>query len=192
MPQSSSHLASANKSLCNSSQSWSLLISLQTMASSAKRPVLDVTHSGKSLMNIQNKRGPKRVPCGTPLTTGALSEVSPSTMTCCDLSERNALIQLSVVPLIPYKSSFESSRQCGTLSKAFEKSKMIGSCWIPLSSDLASSCVKVKSCVSQLLLARKPCWQSVSMVFRSRCFKKLLVSMCSCTLQHRQVRETGR
>jgi hypothetical protein len=29
MPQSSSHLASANKSFCNSSQSWSFFISLQ-------------------------------------------------------------------------------------------------------------------------------------------------------------------
>jgi hypothetical protein len=48
-------------------------------------------------------------PCGTPLST----EVAPSTLTCCDLSERNALIQLSVVPLIPSKLSFES-RWCGT------------------------------------------------------------------------------
>jgi hypothetical protein len=61
--------------------------------------------------------------------------------------------------------------------------KMIRSCWIPLSSDLASSCVKVKSCVSQLLLARKPCWQSVSMVFWSRCFKILLVRRRSCETQ---------
>ena len=148
--------------------------------------VLDVKHSGKSLMNIKNTNGFK-TPCGTPLST----EVAPSTLTCCDLSERNALIQLSVVPLIPSKLSFES-RWCGTLSKAFEKYKMIRSCWIPLSSDMASSCFKDKSCVSQLLLARKPCWQSVSMVFRSRCFKILFVSMCSCTIQHIQVRETGR
>ena len=138
-------------------------------------------------MNIKNKNGSKTVPWGTPQST----EEAPSTLTCCDLSERNALIQLSVVPLIPSKLSFES-RWCGTLSKAFEKYKMIRSCWIPLSSDMASSCFKDKSCVSQLLLARKPCWQSVSMVFRSRCFKILFVSMCSCTIQHIQVRETGR
>ena len=149
--------------------------------------VLDVKHSGKSLMNIKNKNGFKTIRCGTPLST----EVAPSTLTCCDLSERNALIQLSVVPLIPSKLSFES-RWCGTLSKAFEKYKIIRSCWIPLSSNMASSCFKDKSCVSQLLLARKPCWQSVNMVFRSRCIKILFVSMCSCTIQHIQVRETGR
>jgi hypothetical protein len=57
------------------------------MASSAKRQVLDIKHSRKSLMNIKNKNGSKTVPCGTPLST----EVAPSTMTCCDLSERNAL-----------------------------------------------------------------------------------------------------
>jgi hypothetical protein len=103
-------------------------------------------HSGKSLMNIKNKNGFKTIRCGTPLST----EVAPSTLTCCDLSERNALIQLSVVPLIPSKLSFES-RWCGTLSKAFEKYKIIRSCWIPLSSDMASSCFKDKSCVSQHL-----------------------------------------
>jgi hypothetical protein len=79
--------------------------------------VLDVKHSGKSLMNIKNKNGSKTVPCGTPLS----AEVAPSTLICCDLSERNALIQLSVVPLIPSKLLSFESRWCGTLSKGLRK-----------------------------------------------------------------------
>ena len=48
--------------------------------SSANSLVLAMTQSGKSLMNSRNRRGPRTVPCGTPLTTGALSETAPSTM----------------------------------------------------------------------------------------------------------------
>jgi len=38
--------------------------------------------SGKSLMKRRNRRGPSTEPWGTPLTTGTLSDDSPSTKTC--------------------------------------------------------------------------------------------------------------
>ena len=36
----------------------------------------------------------------------------------------------------------------------------------------------------QLRRARNPCWQSVKILFSSRCPMTLLVMMCSCILQH--------
>ena len=83
---SSSQSANATRSFCRTSQSWLFLIVLYTIASSAKSLVLDDTHSGRSLINIRNR---------------ALSEVAPSTITCCDRSVRKDLIQLKVDPLMP-------------------------------------------------------------------------------------------
>ena len=62
--------------------------------SSANSLVLAMTQSGKSLINSRNKRGPKMVPCGTLLTTGALSETAPLTMTCWLLSDKKGSIHL--------------------------------------------------------------------------------------------------
>ena len=62
--------------------------------SSANSLALAITQSGKSLINSRNKRGPRTVPCGTPLTTGALSETAPSTMTCWLLSDKKDSIHL--------------------------------------------------------------------------------------------------
>ena len=60
--------------------------------SSANSLVLAMTQSGKSLIYSKNKRGPRTVPCGTPLTTGALSETALLTMTCWPLSDKNGSI----------------------------------------------------------------------------------------------------
>ena len=68
---------------------------------SAKSPVLDLTQSGRSLMNSKNSNGPRTVPCGTPLMTGMFSDAAPSTKACCVRSVRKPLIQLWVLPLIP-------------------------------------------------------------------------------------------
>ena len=53
--------------------------------SSAKDLTWDLTHSGRSFMRHRNSSGPNTVACGTPESTWALSECSPSTTT---LSER--------------------------------------------------------------------------------------------------------
>lgn len=68
-----------------------LLISLYMMA---KCLVFDVTHSGRSFINIKNNSGPSTVPWGTPLTTLALPDAAPSTNTCCVLLLRKASIHL--------------------------------------------------------------------------------------------------
>ena len=46
--------------------------------SSAKRQTDDLILSGRSLMNIKTRTGPKTVPCGTPDKTGTGSEAWPS------------------------------------------------------------------------------------------------------------------
>jgi hypothetical protein len=63
-----SHSSNAIISFWSSRMSLWLFISLYTMASSVKSGVLDVTHSGKSFMNITNNSGPNTVHWGTPLT----------------------------------------------------------------------------------------------------------------------------
>ena len=95
-----------------------------TMQSSANSLVLDVTQSGRSLMNNRKKRGPSTVLWGTPLMTGAFSDVAPSTMTCCVWPGRNDMINPCVWPLIPLWLSFFRSLRCGTWSKALEKSRV--------------------------------------------------------------------
>ena len=52
------------------------------MQSSANKLGLILTQSGRSFMNSKKKSGPSTVSLGTPLTTGALSDTEPSTMTC--------------------------------------------------------------------------------------------------------------
>ena len=57
----------------------------------ANSPVLAMTQSGKSLMNSRNKREIRTVHCSPALTTGALSETAPSTMTCWLLSDKDSI-----------------------------------------------------------------------------------------------------
>ena len=71
------------------------------MQSSTNNLVLALTQSGRYVMNNKKRSGPSTVPWGTPLTTGALSDTEPSTMTCWLLSDRNDLIHLYVCPLMP-------------------------------------------------------------------------------------------
>ena len=57
--------------------------------------------SGKSLMKIVNKIGPKILPWGIPLVTLVVLENSLSTLTLYVLSSKNDLIQFKILPLIP-------------------------------------------------------------------------------------------
>ena len=191
MPHFFSHSASWFRSSCMILASLSFFILLYRMQSSANSLVLDWTQSGRSFMKRRNNNGPKTVPWGTLLITVTLSEVAPSTCTCWALSVRKAWIHLYVLPLTPKWSICFNRRLCGTRSNALEKSRMIRSYWCFLSKPDTSSWARVSSCVSQLRLALNPCWQSVSTWCSSRCFKTLLVIMCSWTLQQRLVRETG-
>ena len=120
--------------------------------SSAKTLVLDWTQSGRLLINNRNNEGPRIVPCGTPLMTGMPSEAFNKLL-------QGAISQEGLYPFI--WSSFFIRHWCSTRSNALEKSNTMRSCWCFLSSSARSSVAKVRSCVSQLLLALKPCWQSV-------------------------------
>ena len=51
------------------------------MQSSAKSQIPDSTQSGRSLIKRRKSRGPKTIPCGTPLSNWMLSDVAPSTVT---------------------------------------------------------------------------------------------------------------
>ena len=96
-----SQAAKLLRSSCRMSLSFLFLIHLYRIQSSAKSLILDWTHSGMSFTNIKNRSGPITVPCGTPLRTLMLSALAPSTVTCCTLSVRKALIHSSVIPLTP-------------------------------------------------------------------------------------------
>ena len=61
-----------------------LMISVGKVCNRPRR----VSCSGRSLINIRNRTGPRTDPCGTPLTTGTFSEDCPSTKTCCVLEFR--------------------------------------------------------------------------------------------------------
>ena len=54
-----------------------------------------------SFTKILNKRGPRTLPCGTPLTTRQDFEIDVLILTDCDLLVRNAAIQWNKLPLIP-------------------------------------------------------------------------------------------
>ena len=59
-------------------------------------------------------------------------EYEPSTVTHCDLFDKNDLIQSNGFPLITKYSSFCTSLECATLAKALEKSKIPMSMWVLL------------------------------------------------------------
>ena len=52
-------------------------------------------------MSSKNSKGPSTVPCATPVTTGILPGVAPSTSNCWVLSVRKTRIHLCVVHLMP-------------------------------------------------------------------------------------------
>ena len=68
MPYVSSYVTNSLKSSCNWRQSWIDLKVRYMMLSSAKSQVLEVTVSGRSLINIRKSKGPRTVPWGTPLS----------------------------------------------------------------------------------------------------------------------------
>ena len=74
---------------------------MSTKQSSANMPILGLTLGGKSFMKAMKSRGPSTLPCGTPEVTGEVSDLKPSSTTCCVLPERKSCIHFSKLPLIP-------------------------------------------------------------------------------------------
>ena len=77
--------------------------------------------------------GPRTEPCGTPDVTSVMSDSAPLTETRCLRFHRKYLIQLCVLPVIPYEVSLDRSRLCETLTKALAKSRRIASICVLLS-----------------------------------------------------------
>ena len=77
--------------------------------------------------------GPRTEPCGTPDVTSVMSDRAPLTETRCLRFDRKDVIQLCVLPVIPYEVSLDRRRLCGTLSKALAKSRRIASVCVLLS-----------------------------------------------------------
>ena len=148
--------------------SASLSIFLNTFVSSANFNTLLVISSSKSLIYIKNKIGPNTDPCGTPLKNDFHFETSPSTATLCLLSISHFSIQL-IIPLpMPWAFSLSSNLWCGTLSKAFLKSKYIISTGDPSSTHFVTSSKKHKMFVKHDLAFRNPCWDGLIKLFLTR------------------------
>ena len=92
-----------------------------------------------SLMYSKKSIGPRTEPCGTPDVTSVMSDRAPLTETRCLRFDRKDVIQLCVLPVIPYEVNLDRRRLCGTLSKALAKSRRIASICVLLSNFLPSS-----------------------------------------------------
>ena len=68
---------------------------------SAKSLKLDLTCSGRSMMNIRKRIGLGPEPCGTPEETSMQFEFTPFMTTVCFPLSRKSLIHFRVSPLIP-------------------------------------------------------------------------------------------
>ena len=104
----------------------------------------------------------------------------------------NFSTQVFTGPVIPYLSSFWISLCCGTLSNALAKSIMITSVCLPPLRLARISCVKATNCVSVDRFFRNPCYLSNGILLASRWFSRCLEIMCSISLLHTHVSDTGR
>ena len=80
-----------------------------------------------SLMYSKKSIGPRTEPSGTPDVTSVMSDRAPLTETRCLRFDRKDVIQLCVLPVIPYEVNLDRRRLCGTLSKALAKSRRLDS-----------------------------------------------------------------
>ena len=77
------HMDSASRSACNRRQSCRECIGLRYLVSSANRNVLECFMvDDRSFMYMRNRRGPSRLPWGTPETTGSVEELLLLMQTC--------------------------------------------------------------------------------------------------------------
>ena len=86
-----------------------------------------------SLMYSKKSKGPRTEPCGTPDVTSVVSDRAPLIEIRYLRFDRKYVIQLCVLPVIPYEVSLDRRRLCGTLSKALAKARRIASICVLLS-----------------------------------------------------------
>ena len=60
-----------------------------------------------SLMYSKKSIGPRTEPCGTPDVTSVMSDKAPLTETSCLRFDRKEVIQLCVLPVIPFEVSLD-------------------------------------------------------------------------------------
>ena len=114
---------------------WSMFefILRYIMLSSANRRILDWTFSLMSLMYSKKRMCRRSEPYGTPDVTSVMFDRAPLTEAPCLRFDRTDVIQLCVLPVIPYEVSLVRRRLCGTLSKALAKSRRIAPICVLLS-----------------------------------------------------------
>ena len=104
-----------------------------------------------SLMCSKKSIGPRTEPCGTPDVTSMMADRAPLTETRCLRFDRKYVIQVCVLPVIPYEVNLDRRRLCGTLSKVLAKSRRIHqfafSCPMPPSSHGLSLPVETRKTV---------------------------------------------
>ena len=104
---------------------------------------------------------------------------------------RKFFSQLLIEPLTLYSSSLLSNLLCGTVSKAFEKSRIATSVCMAASCDFRKSCNRTNSWVSQEWPDLNPWLSDVRTLYFSRCFNMCLQMMCSSSLHGIDVNDTG-
>ena len=92
-----------------------------------------------SLMYSKKSIGPRTEPCGTPDVTSVVSDRARLTETRWLRFDRKNVIQLCVLPVIPYEVSLDRRRLCRTLSKALTKSRRIASVCVLLYNAIIQS-----------------------------------------------------
>ena len=65
-----------------------MIVFMHFVSSANRRRVADCKESGRSLIKMMNRRGPRMLPCGTPEVTRSFEEIVLSMVTDYDLSER--------------------------------------------------------------------------------------------------------
>ena len=107
-----------------------------------------------SLMYSKKSTGPRTEPCGTPNITSVMSDRAPLTETRSLRFGRKDVIQLCVLPVIPYEVSLDRRRLYGTLSKALAKSRRIASICVLLSNGVIQTSKSNKQCMKAFPSAR--------------------------------------
>jgi hypothetical protein len=185
-----SHFSRRCRSSCRTLQSSFVYMLLYSMQSSAKSRVLDETDAGRSLMNIKNRRGPNSyfVVLHWLMVVDLTFHHPVKPVEFC-LTER--ILPISRFYLLFHISPFSSVVCYGALYRMPWKNPIWwGQSGYP-NEDFLPAHVRVNNCVSQLRLARNPCWQSTRILCSSRWFKMFVTTICSRILQHIHVSDTG-
>ena len=165
-----------------------------SLVSSANLLTVDLSVSpiSRSFMYIKKHSGPRTDPCTTELVTGLQLDLAPWVTTFCLRLLSQAVIHCNMLPSIPWALIFVTSLLCGTVLKAFARSRYTTSTGVPLSTDL----VMISRYSSKLVVVDfpflKPCWVSCIRPYLFRWLVILSLIMLSSTLQLTDVKLIGR